>query len=164
VAQFVAAIPVPLAPASALSPYPSLPEARARPGLPVPLAVFATFLVIFSPLSILFLLGSHLPAIFLGVVIRGWASTVFYGLSCLLSLISGIGLFKLQKWSHPLALGIQVCGLINGVISFFSPQLGALQPEILSRPTDASFAPEQYAYWSGHLRVCRCSDCCSPPL
>jgi hypothetical protein len=55
----------------------------------------------------------------------------------LLSLISGIGLFKLQKWSYPLALGIQVFGLVNGVISFFSPQLAALQREILSRPTYA---------------------------
>jgi hypothetical protein len=61
----------------------------------------------------------------------------------LLSLISGIGLFKLQKWSYPLALGIQVFGLVNGVISFFSPQLAALQREILSRPTYASIAPEQ---------------------
>jgi len=77
VAQFVASMPEPLAPASARSPYPSLPAAPARPGLPVPLAVFATFLVISSPLSILFLLGSHLPAIFLGVAIRGGASTVF---------------------------------------------------------------------------------------
>jgi hypothetical protein len=152
VAQFVASIPGSLARGSALGPCPSLPAAPARPGLPVPLAVFATFLVISSPLSILFLLGSHLPAIFLGVAIRGRASTVFYGLFCLLSLISGIGLFKLQKWSYPLALGIQVFGLVNGVISFFSPQLAALQREILSRSTYVSIVPEQYAYWSGHLR------------
>lgn len=106
----------------------------------------------FSPLSILFLLGSYLPAIFLGVVIRGWASTVFYGLSCLLSLISGIGLFKLQKWSHPLALGNTSVRSDKRGDQVFQPAAWALQPEILSRPTYASIAPEQYAYWSGHLR------------
>jgi hypothetical protein len=164
VAQFVASIPEPLAPASALSPYPSLPAAPARPGLPVPLAVFATFLVISSPLSILFLLASHLPAIFLGVAIRGWASIVFYGLFCLLSLISGIGLFKLQKWSYPLALGIQVFGLVNGVISLFSPQLAALQQEILSRSTYASLPLSNMLTGADIFGVCRFSACYSQPL
>jgi hypothetical protein len=79
--------------------------------------------VISSPLTMLFLLAGHLPAIFLSVAIRGRASIVFYGLFCLISLISGIGLLKVQKWSYPLVLGIQVFGLINGVISFFSPSL-----------------------------------------
>jgi hypothetical protein len=152
VAQFVAAVPGALARASVLAPYPPLPAAPARPGLPVPLAVFAAIMVISSPLSILFLLASHFPAIFLGVVIRGWGATAFYGFFCLLTLISGIGLFKLQRWSYPLALGIQVFGLVSGVISLFSPQFTASQREILSGSTYASIPPEQYAYWSGHLR------------
>jgi hypothetical protein len=122
-------------------------------------------LVIFSPLSILFLLGSHLPAIFLGVVIRGWASTVFYGLSCVLSLISGIGLFKLQKMEPPSRFGEYKCAvLINGVISFFSPSLGRCSQRSCRDPPTHPLHLRQYAYWSGHLRVCRCSDCCSPPL
>ena len=152
VAQFVATTPGALAPPSVLASYPPLPAAPARPRLPVPLAVLAAILVISSPLSILFLVASHFPAICLGVVIRGRGATVFYGFFCLLTLISGIGLFKLQRWSYPLALGMQMFGLVNGVISFFSPQLTVLQREILSGSTYASIPPEQYAYWSGHLR------------
>jgi hypothetical protein len=104
VAQFVPSFQEPLASAPSLASVPPLPAALARPGLPVPLAVFVVIVVISSPLNVWFLLASHLPAIFLGVVIRGWASTVFYGFFCLLTLISGIGLFKLQKWSYPLAV------------------------------------------------------------
>jgi hypothetical protein len=119
--------------------------------LAIPRAVFAAILVISSPLSVLFLFANHLRAIFLGVVIRGWAATVFYRVFCLLILVSGIGLFKLQM-ELPARSGNKVFGLVNGVISFFRPQFTALQREILSRSTYTSLPTEQYAYWSGHFR------------
>jgi hypothetical protein len=50
------------------------------------------------------------PRHILGSGNSGLAATVFYGLFCVF-LISGIAIFKLQKWSYPLALGLQIFGL-----------------------------------------------------
>src|SRR5262249_16269022 len=132
VEQFTACVPGPLALSSTIPPESALPSEPARPGLPLPLAVFAVALIVLSPLSVIFLLFTHYPAIFFGIVIRGSSAKALYGFFCLLSLVSAIGLLKLQRWGYSLTLGLQVLGLTNGVISMLSPNFASLQREILA--------------------------------
>jgi hypothetical protein len=105
---------------------PSLPPAGGfqfkKPGCPTPIAVVAWFLL-GSVLNFVFLpfLPFQAPVILFGHLFhRTTAWLVLFCLSALL-VASGIGLLRLQRWSYPLALGLQLFYIANLLITTLNP-------------------------------------------
>ncbi|MGA2429707.1 MAG: hypothetical protein ABSH13_14510 [Candidatus Acidiferrum sp.] len=130
-------------PAAALLP-------QARPDVPIPITVLACFLL-FSSLSLGLIVLMHLPAVLFGFAIRGAAGTAVYAIWCLLFAIAGAGLFKRIPWSYSLAIGLQVFGIVSGIVTLFSPSYEAIMREAMGSmnlpPTDAYQMP-----WMAHIR------------
>ncbi|HUI73982.1 MAG TPA: hypothetical protein VLX32_03510 [Candidatus Acidoferrum sp.] len=104
----------------------TLPPARGirvkKPGCPLPIAIVAWFSLM-SVLNLLILpfLPFRLPVVLFGHLFRGSAAGVM--LLCLAALVvaSGIGLLRLQRWSYPVSLGLQLFYMANLLITTLNP-------------------------------------------
>jgi len=93
------------------------------PRRPLSIAVIAWHLVAFGLLTPMSMLWMQLPAIFLGMVLTGWAAALVYWIYAILEISIGVGLLRLKPWSQTAAVWFLVFGMVNGVASAFVPDI-----------------------------------------
>jgi hypothetical protein len=108
------------------------PSALAKPRPPLPVAIVAWFLIVSSPLSLVFLFFQRFPLLLWGHLYHGLAGAAFLLVSAVLCLAGGIGLLKLKPWGFWTIVVWQVFGLLNGTVSLLSPNYDSLMKEILA--------------------------------
>jgi hypothetical protein len=97
-------------------------EMSSKPRCPLPVAVIAGFLI-FSFFSALLapLFRFPVPVVLFGHLINGKLGVAFFVLADILMLIAAAGLWRLQRWSYPLLIGLQSFWLLSGTITMLSP-------------------------------------------
>jgi hypothetical protein len=98
----------------------SVPVPISGPGVPVPIIVLACFFLL-SALSIFFIFFMHMPAMVFGHAFTGLTGSVVYAAWCLLCAIAGIGMLKRVPWAYSVAIGVQILGIVSGIITLLSP-------------------------------------------
>lgn len=128
----------------------TVPPPKPAPDLPIPIIVLACFFLLCS-LSFVMVFFMHMPAMLFGVRIGGTAGATIYVLWCLLYVSSGVGILKRAVWSYSVAIGLQILGLISGVVTGLSPNFDSVMRRVLS---DANLPPPDASTFPGmaHLR------------
>jgi len=98
-------------------------EVPAKPRCPLPVMVIAGFLVFsfLCALVVVPLFHFRVPMLLFGHLVHGRFGFGILMLTAVLMLIAAIGLWRLQRWSYPLIIGLQAFWLLNGTITFLSP-------------------------------------------
>jgi hypothetical protein len=129
------AVPAPLPPA---------------PGVPVPIIVLACFFLL-SALSIFFIFFMHMPAMVFGHAFTGLTGSVVYSTWCLLYAIAGIGMLRRVPWAYSVAIGVQILGIVSGIMTLLSPNFDDVMRRAMSSMKMP--APDVYQIQSmTHLR------------
>ncbi len=109
-------------------------EQTPRP--PLAVTILAWIMIVSSGFSLLmFLYLYRFPFLLFGHRTGAMAGMFIYSLMSILTLTAGIGLLRLKRWSHPLAMGLQLFGLTSGIFSFLSPNFEAVVRESASKIT-----------------------------
>jgi hypothetical protein len=104
----------------------AFPPARtirfSKPGCPLPVSIVAWFLLS-SILSLVIIpfLPFPIPVVLFGHIYHGAAAWVMLTVQFGLIAISSIGLLRLQRWSFPLSVALQLLYIANGLITFVDP-------------------------------------------
>jgi hypothetical protein len=94
-----------------------------KAGCPLPISIVAWYLLSTVPsAAILPFLHFRIPVLLIGHVVRGPAAALTLSIQFGLIAISSIGLLRLQRWSFPLSVAIQIFVLVNGVGSVLDPR------------------------------------------
>ena len=115
-AQFVVESGPPDSPRADLAP--------GRPGTrPLSITIIAWFFLIgavLTPFGLLFakamFSGQEVPFCFLGLFVSGWNAALIVCTWAAAQMIAAIGLLKLKKWGWMTAIGLQILGIVNGVL------------------------------------------------
>ena len=136
-----------------------------KPGCPLPVSIVAWFLLssILS-LAILPFLPFPLPAIFFGHMFVGPVAMVLLLVQSLGIVAGSIGLLRLQRWSFPLTVGLQLFYLANGLITFIAPNYVDQARTIVKQmqiPSPPAGTPDflryaRYFGWTGLLVPLAC--------
>jgi hypothetical protein len=133
-----------------LAPYPTtmdvsgfpLPQPTAtaslapKPACPLPLMIFAGFLIFsafFMVLLVLVPVTSSMPFFFFGHFYSGLTAKVILGLMGLVFGAAGVGMFKLKPWALHTILVLQCVFLVNGILSVLNPHFLAVMQEAMQR-------------------------------
>jgi hypothetical protein len=112
--------------------------AEARPRCPVAITVLAWFFIGSAANIVIYpFFPFRMPLILFGYIFPGVSMTSFVILSCLLLLVAGIGLLKLQRWSYPFAIGLQLLFLTNGVLTFLNPNFERVMADVIKQTNNA---------------------------
>jgi hypothetical protein len=96
----------------------ALPEAvAAAPKRPISITVIACYLI-FTSCFLPMVFFIHVPAIFIGYVLTGWAATLLAVAYGVLNIVMGVGLLKLKEWSRILAICYFCFAFCNALASF----------------------------------------------
>jgi hypothetical protein len=142
------------APAS-LASYPSamdvtgfpLPEPATAPSIspkavcPLPLMIFAGFLVFSSVCMILFMLSpmtGAMPFFLFGHFFSGLTAKAIFGIMGLVFGVGAIGILKLKPWALDTVLVLQLVFLANGFLSILNPRFLAVMQEAMQRADAAN--------------------------
>jgi hypothetical protein len=125
------------------------PISASKPAVPLPIAVLGVFFAI-SSLSAISPLFFPVPVILFGHAIRGAAETSAWVGFCIATLAAGIGLLRLKPWGYVLALGLQLLGLLSGIVTLTSGNYPALMHEAMSS-IQAKFGGEYPEYPPGQV-------------
>jgi hypothetical protein len=108
--------------------FPQLPDTTAsqpkRPSCPLPLAVFAGFLLLGTVWMLFFPFVpqySDLPFLFFGHSFHGAAAKSIFIVFALTSGVTAVGLFKLKPWALYTQIAFQFFGLLNCAATLLSP-------------------------------------------
>jgi hypothetical protein len=103
-----------------------------KQGLPVPIAVVAWVLLTnFLNVLILPFLPFRVPMIMFGRVFHGMAGTTFIISLSVLVAVSSFGLLRLQRWSFPASVALQVVAIANLLLSALSSRYPQLLQEMI---------------------------------
>jgi hypothetical protein len=116
--------------AAAPGAYP-VPPPMPAPDLPIPIIVLACFFL-FSSVSFVMVFFTHVPAMLFGMAIDGPAGLAVYVGWFALYVSSGVGMLKRAVWSYSIAIGLQIFGLVSGVVTVLSPNFDAVMRRVLS--------------------------------
>jgi hypothetical protein len=121
-----------------------------RPGIPVPIIVLACFFLM-SALSIFFIFFIHMPAMVFGHAFTGLTGSVVYATWCVLYAIAGAGILGRVSWAYSVAIGLQILGIISGIMTLLSPNFDEVMRRAMSSMQMP--APDVYQMESmAHLR------------
>jgi hypothetical protein len=103
---------------------PTVRLALRRPGLrPLSITIIGWFFLVsavLTPFGLLFaktmFSGQELPFCFLGVFVSGWNAALIVCSWAVFQMIAAVGLLKLKKWGWMTAIGLQILGIVNGVL------------------------------------------------
>lgn len=119
-------------------------------GVPVPIIVLACFFLL-SALSIFFIFFMHMPAMVFGHAFTGLTGSVVYSTWCLLYAIAGIGMLRRVAWAYSVAIGVQILGIVSGIMTLLSPNFDDVMRRAMSSMKMP--APDVYQIQSmTHLR------------
>ena len=121
-----------------------------RPGIPLPIIVLACFFLI-SAASIFFIFFFHMPAMVFGHAFTGLTGSVVYATWCALYAVAGVGMLRRVSWAYSVAIGVQILGIVSGIMTVLSPNFDAMMRRAISNMRLPP--PEVYAAPSmEHLR------------
>jgi hypothetical protein len=144
------AIPVPAADGSVAPAAFAVPAPLPAPSVPVPIIVLACFFLL-SALSIFFIFFMHMPAMVFGHAFTGLTGSVVYATWCLLYAIAGAGMLKRVSWTYSVAIGVQILGIVSGIMTLLSPNFDDVMRRAMSSMRMP--APDVYQIQSmSHLR------------
>jgi len=113
------AIPVTAALDASGMPIAGAVPALMGPSVPIPIIVLACFFLL-SSLSIFFIFFVHVPAMVFGRAFTGLTGSVVYAMWCALYVIAGVGMLKRISWAYSVAIGVQILGIVSGIITLLS--------------------------------------------
>lgn len=126
------AIPAPLQDAFGAAPQSyAVPAPLPGPSVPIPIIVLACFFLI-SSLSIFFIFFMHMPAMVFGHAYTGLTGSVIYAMWCLLYAIAGAGMLKRISWTYSIAVGVQILGIVSGIMTVMSPNFDHVMRQAMS--------------------------------
>jgi hypothetical protein len=108
-----------------------VPAPLSGPSVPVPIIVLACFFLL-SALSIFFIFFMHMPAMVFGHAFTGLTGSVVYAAWCLLYAIAGVGMLKRVPWAYSVAIGVQILGIVSGIITLLSPDFDDVMRRAMS--------------------------------
>ncbi|MBV9886383.1 MAG: hypothetical protein JO119_07545 [Acidobacteria bacterium] len=109
----------------------AIPAPLPGPSVPVPIIVLACFFLL-SALSIFFIFFMHMPAMVFGHAFTGLTGSVVYAAWCVLYAIAGIGMLKRIRWAYSVAIGVQILGIVSGIITLLSPNFDDIMRHAMS--------------------------------
>jgi hypothetical protein len=128
----------------------AVPAQLPAPGVPIPIIVLACFFLL-SALSIFFIFFMHMPAMVFGHAFTGLTGSVVYSTWCLLYAIAGIGMLRRVPWAYSVAIGVQILGIVSGIMTLLSPNFDEVMRRAMSSMKMP--APDVYQIQSmTHLR------------
>jgi hypothetical protein len=128
----------------------AVPAPLPAPGFPVPIIVLACFFLL-SALSIFFIFFMHMPAMVFGHAFTGLTGSVVYATWCLLYAIAGVGMLRRVPWAYSVAIGVQILGIVSGIMTLLSPNFDDVMRRAMSSMKMP--APDVYQIQSmTHLR------------
>lgn len=116
----------------------AVPPPMPAPALPIPIVVLACFFLL-TGVSLVMVFILRMPAVILGAAIGGAGGMAVYVAWCLLYLVSGVGILRRRGWSYSVAIGLQVFGVVNGVITALNPNLDATMQRVLGNANLPAF-------------------------
>ncbi len=118
-----------------------------KPRPPLPIAILAWLnITAASHIFILPFLPFSIPVFLFGHVFRGTVGNTLYVLICSLLLVTGIGLLKLKPWSYPLAIGFQLFGIANTIVTVVDPNYLSRIAALLIEMNNAMHLPPNPYY------------------
>jgi len=124
--------------------FPIEAPAPSKPELPLPIAVLAGFLLL-SSVSVFLVFFVHVPIVLFAHAFRGPSGIAAWVAICLLSTMAGIGLLWRKVWSYGLTFGLQVLGLLSGIVTLTSSKYPELMREAISSMTFSNNLYPQYS-------------------
>jgi hypothetical protein len=126
-----------------------------KPACPLPLMIFAGFLIFsafFMLLMVLVPLTGSMPFFFFGHFYTGLTAKVILGLMGLVFGAAGVGMFKLKSWGLHTILVLQCVFVVNGILSLLNPRFSAVMQDAMQRanPENPAF-PGGNAFLTGTL-------------
>src|SRR5271154_1325713 len=124
-----------------------LPEPAVAPSIspkavcPLPLMIFAGFLVFSSVCMILFMLSpmtGAMPFFLFGHFFSGLTAKAIFGIMGLVFGVGAIGILKLKPWVLDTVLVLQLVFLANGFLSLLNPRFLAVMQEAMQRADAAN--------------------------
>jgi hypothetical protein len=109
----------------------AVPAPLPGPSVPLPIIVLACFFLL-SSLSVFFIFFMHMPAMFFGHAYTGLTGSVIYVAWCLLYAISGVGMLRRVSWAYSLAIGLQIVGIVSGIMTVLSPNFDRMMQHAMS--------------------------------
>jgi hypothetical protein len=107
------------------------PAALPGPSVPLPIIVLSCFFLL-SSLSVFFIFFMHIPAMVFGHAYTGLTGSVIYAGWCLLYAIAGVGMLKRVPWTYTVAIGLQILGIVSGIITLLSPNFDDVMRRAMS--------------------------------
>lgn len=107
-----------------------------KPACPLPLMIFAGFLIFSAFFMVLFVLvpvTGSMPFFFFGHFYTGLTAKVILGLMSLIFGAAGVGMFKLKPWALHTILVLQSVFLVNGILSVLNPRFLIVMQEVMQR-------------------------------
>jgi hypothetical protein len=128
----------------------AVPAPLPATGVPIPIIVLACFFLL-SALSIFFIFFMHMPAMVFGHAFTGLTGSVVYATWCLLYAIAGIGMLRRVSWAYSVAIGVQILGIVSGIMTLLNPNFDDMMRRAMSSMKMP--APDVYQIQSmSHLR------------
>ncbi len=115
--------------------------ASPKAACPLPLMVFAGFLVFSSVCMVLFMffpMTGAMPFFFFGHFFSGISAKALLGIMGLAFGIGGVGILKLKAWALDTVLVLQLVFLVNGILSVLNPHFLATMQEAMQRADAAN--------------------------
>jgi len=136
-----------------------------KPGCPLPVSIVAWFLLstVLSVLIVPFL-PFRLPVVFFGRMFVGPPAIALFLGQFLLIAAAAAGLLRLQRWSFPVTVGLQLLYIANGLVTFLSPSYESHLRTIVNQmqiPAPPAGVPDflpytRYFAWIGLLVPTAC--------
>jgi hypothetical protein len=136
---------------AAAPPTYALPAPLPAHGVPIPIIVLACFFLI-SSLSIFFIFFMHMPAMVFGHAYTGLTGSVIYATWCLLYAIAGAGMLKRISWTYSVAIGVQILGIVSGIMTVMSPNFDHVMRQAMASmrvPTVEAYEMTSLAHLRG---------------
>jgi hypothetical protein len=117
------------------------PPISPKGACPLPLMIFAGFLIFSSTCMLLFTLfpmTGAMPFFFFGHFFTGITAKAFLGMMGLVFGIGGVGILKLKPWALDTVLVLQLVFLANGILSVLNPRFLAVMQEAMQRADAAN--------------------------
>jgi hypothetical protein len=115
--------------------------ASPKAACPLPLMIFAGFLIFSSVCMVLFTLfptARAMPFFFFGHFFSGISAKAFLGIMGLVFGIGAVGILKLKAWALDTVLVLQLVLLVNGILSVLNPRFLAAMQEAMQRADAAN--------------------------
>jgi hypothetical protein len=109
---------------------------KVKASCPLPLMIFAGFLIFssaFMLLAALFPMTGAMPFFFFGLVLSGFFAKVTFAAIGLVFGLAGIAILKLKPWALDAVLVLQSAFLVNGILSLLNPRFLATAQEVMRR-------------------------------